>query len=145
MADLVPDYDELDDDELLEDEDNENDIEFDEEPLFTYALHDDNTCSGFVDNLDAIKQLVRLILDIERYDHTIYDWDYGSELKQLFGMSTDYCVPEIERLITEALTADERIEAVDNFEFEISKRSILVKFTVHTEYGDAEMEQEINV
>jgi hypothetical protein len=86
-----------------------------------------------------------LILNIERYDYTICGWDYGSELKQLIGMPIDYCIPEIERLIAEALLADARIVDVTDFRFESEKRSITVTFTVHTEYGETEIEQEINV
>jgi hypothetical protein len=147
MADLVPNYDELEDDELIgEDETDDEEFEIETEPSYTYAINwEQNAVMGYIDELDAIRQAVILMLEIERYDHSMFSWDYGSELKQLIGMPMDYCIPEVERLISEVLLEDDRIEAVDQFVFEPDKRRLKVSFTVHSAYGDTEMETEIDV
>ena len=120
------------------------DFEVETEPSKTYSLDIENgRIRGFVDELDAVRQAVYLILNTERYDHLIYSWDYGVELKELIGEPKEYAYPEIKRCITEALLQDDRITAVDDFEFESSLKSVHVKFTVYTIYGDMEVETDV--
>ena len=51
-----------------------------------------------------------------------YSWNYGVELVELIGQPKEYALPEIKRCITEALLQDDRITAVDGFEFETGKK-----------------------
>lgn len=44
------------------------------------------------------------------------------ELQDLIGKPMDYVMVEVERRITEALTQDDRIDSVDNFEFEVHRK-----------------------
>lgn len=101
-----------------------------------------NTCDG----LEAVKQSVFKILNTERYDYLIYSWNYGIELKDLYGKSPTYVCPEIERMVKEALSQDDRITGVDDFEFDISKNGMVsVSFTVHTIFGDLNEEMVVNI
>ena len=98
------------------------------------------------DNLEAIKQTIFKILNTERYAYIIYSWNYGIELKDLFGKPVRYVCPEIERRVKEALLCDDRILEVDNFEFDFPKRGVVsVSFTVHTIFGDLEEEMMVNI
>ena len=107
---------------------------------------DRNRIFGTCDNLEAIKQTVFKILNTERYEYIIYSWNYGIELKDLFGQPIRYVCPEIERRVKEALLQDDRITAVDNFEFDFPKRGVVaVKFTVHTIFGDLAEGMAVNV
>ncbi len=102
--------------------------------------------SGYTDEQEAMKQAIYKILRTERYKYIIYSWNYGIELEDLIGMPVNYCVPEIERRITEALLQDLRIEDVAEFEFDITKKSVvLVKFTAYTEFGNIEIQEEVNI
>lgn len=101
--------------------------------------------NGHVDELEAMHQVIYKILNTERYQYIIYSWDYGIETLDLFGEPISYVCPEIERRIIEALIQDDRIESVDNFEFDYSKKGkLLVTFCVHTIYGDLEEERAVN-
>lgn len=101
--------------------------------------------NGHVDELEAMHQVIYKILNTERYQYIIYSWDYGIETLDLFGEPISYVCPEIERRITEALLQDDRIESIDSFEFDYSKKGILiVTFCVHTIYGDIEEERAVN-
>lgn len=101
-----------------------------------------NTC----DSLEAVKQSIFKILNTERYDYLIYSWNYGIELKNLFGKSPMYVCPEIERMVKEALFQDDRITDIDGFEFDISKNGVVsVSFTVHTIFGDLNEEMVVNI
>ncbi len=112
----------------------------------TYKLNiNKETISGYIDEREAMRQAIYLILNIERYDYLIYSWNYGIELKDLFGQPTFYVMAELERRITEALTADSRITGVDNFEITREGKKVHAKFTVHTIFGDIEAEKVVMI
>lgn len=101
--------------------------------------------NGYVDELQAMHQVVYKILNTERYQYIIYSWDYGIETIDLYGEPISYVCPEIERRITEALVQDDRIESVDNFEHDYTEKGKLhVTFIVHTIYGDLNEEKVVN-
>ena len=100
---------------------------------------------GYTDDLDAIKQAIYLILSTERYAHIIYSWDFGVELANLFGKPMTYVMSELPRRITEALTQDDRIEDVIDFEFERNGKKLHTTFTAVTTAGNIPTELEVEV
>lgn len=124
----------------------EQDFEITEQPTHTYKMNlESNLIRGYTDGQEAMKQAIYKILNTERYQYVMYSWNYGIELLDLYGEPVSYVCPELERRITEALTRDDRIQTVDNFEFNISKKGeILVTFTAHTVFGDVVAEKVVN-
>ena len=122
------------------------DLEMETEPSVNYKMNiKQDIINGTVDELEAMKQVIYKILNTERYQYIIYSWNYGIELMDLLGMPVIYVIPELERRITEALIQDERIESVDDFEFDSSeKRTVKASFTVHTIFGDVQTEKVVN-
>ena len=117
-----------------------------EQPSYTYKLDiDKGRIRGMTDEADAMLQAVYLILSVERYQYPIYSFNYGVELADLIGQPKDYVMSEAKRRITEALTQDDRIESVDGWAFETTKKSVIVTFTVHTSFGDIETTKEVAV
>lgn len=113
-------------------------------PSNTYKMNTD-TINGNVDMLDAVVQASYKILATERYNTPIYSWDYGLETADLVGKPRYYVVSEIKRRITEALTQDDRIELVDNFEFSYPSKNVIVcKFCINTIYGSSPLRKEVN-
>lgn len=124
----------------------ETDIQELEIPSRTYKINlNKNRVNGYTDNLDAIKQAVYLILNIERYKFPIYSWDYGIELEDLFGKDSSYVIPELERRISEALLQDDRIIQVSDFDFNVNKNKIHVEFLVTSNLGEFNAETEVNI
>lgn len=119
-------------------------LEVETQPNLTYALDiEHGRIRGMVDNLESLRQAIYLILSTERYAYLIYSWDYGVELVELIGKPKEYALPEIKRCITEALLQDDRVTAVDGFEFETGKETVHVTFTVHSIFGDLEVETDV--
>lgn len=111
------------------------------QPTRTYRLVlESMRVTGQTDGTEAIKQAIFKILSTERYQYLIYSWNYGIELKDLWGKPTTYVIPELKRRITEALTWDDRIDAVDNFKFTVYGEAVHVEFTAHTTAGIIETE-----
>ena len=101
--------------------------------------------SGYVDDLQAVAQAVYLILSTERYKFIIYSWDYGVELVDLFGKPMPYVMAELPRRIKEALTQDNRITDVTDFQFEKNGKRLLTTFTVVSNVGNISTELEVEV
>lgn len=115
-------------------------------PSNTFAIDFiSNKITGFVDEKEAIKQAIALILNTERYKFLIYSWNYGAELEDLIGTHPDIVEDESERIISEALLQDDRIKAVYDFGFERRKDSIVVAFKVDTIFGEIEAETEVSL
>jgi hypothetical protein len=116
-------------------------FQYETSPDLTYKLNiESETVAGYVDELEAYKQAIYKILNTERYDYLIYSWNYGIELKELFGQPIAWVVPELERRITEAIMQDDRTESVHSFEFDTSKRGVVaVTFTASSIYGETEI------
>lgn len=104
-----------------------------------------NRINGFTDDLDAIKQAIYLILSTERYKHIIYSWDYGVELIDLIGQPIPYVMSELPRRIKDALTQDNRIDDVVDFEFERNGKKLHTKFTVISNVGSISTELEVEI
>lgn len=101
--------------------------------------------NGYVDDLESIKQTIYILLSVERYAYLLYSWDYGVELVDLFGKPMSYVMSELPRRIEEALTMDDRIESVTDFEFEQKGKKLKTTFTVITTVGNIETEMEVEI
>lgn len=115
-------------------------------PSRTFRMnHNTLTITGTVDQIEAVEQAVFLILNTERYVWLIHSWDYGVELHNLIGKDVEYCLPEIERRVKEALLQDDRITAVKNFEFEVNKKKVLTTFVVVSIFGEINTEMVVEI
>ncbi|MCY6958877.1 DUF2634 domain-containing protein [Clostridium brassicae] len=110
------------------------------QPSKTYKIKD-GRIQGFIDELEALKQSIELILCIERYEYLIYSWNYGSELKGLITIDKGIAESEFKRRVKEALSQDDRIKNVDNFIFEYEEDSVLAEFTIFSIYGEFPIER----
>jgi hypothetical protein len=124
-----------------------NDYVFVKQPSKTYMLRfeSDSRVKGYVDEKEAVKQAIFLILSTERYKYIIYSDGYGIELADLFGKDVRYVTAVLPDRIKEALTQDDRIEDVTDFQFETNKHKVFVKFKAVTQYGEIETEWEVDI
>ncbi|WP_028988022.1 DUF2634 domain-containing protein [Thermicanus aegyptius] len=107
-----------------------------EQPSRTWRLDfDHGRVAGMIDGLDAVQQAVAKILQTERFRHLIYDADYGVELNGLIGQNFMFVQSELRRRIREALTQDDRIEDVMDFQIDIVGDTVAVRFTVVSSFG----------
>ncbi len=118
-------------------------FDVEEQPSKTYYLDKKNKrIVGIVtDYLKAIEQAVYLILSTERYDYVMYSWNYGIELKDLYGQIKEYVIPNLINRIKEALLQDDRIMDVVDFNYKINKNVYSISFTVITEYGNIDISE----
>lgn len=123
-----------------------NDFIVTERPDKSYKMDfNENNVTGFCDSIEAMKQTVFRILNIERYKYIIYSWNYGIETIDLYGEPVTYVCPELERRITEALCMDSRITDVSDFKHDTSvKKTVHTTFIVHTIFGDIPAEKEVH-
>lgn len=115
-------------------------------PTKTYAIDlEKGRITGYVDEQEAMKQAIFLALSTERFDYAIYDHNYGITLKDLFGKDKYIACAVLERRIRDALSADDRIASLTDFEFETAKNTVHVTFTANTIFGKVSEEVNFNV
>lgn len=117
------------------------------QPSLTYKLDfERKRISGKIDNEEAIRQLVMKILYTERYAYVIYSSQYGVELDRLIGKDYDFIVSDLERTITEALLADDRILGITDFVVEQTAIDrMAVSFRVNSVVGATNISTEVQI
>ena len=127
-------------------DDLQHDFEIVELPSKSFRLNTGtNIMTGLVNNQEAVKQAIYIILNVERYEYLIHSWNFGVELADLYGKPLSFCFPEIKRRVTEALLQDDRITGVDDFTFETAKGKVHATFQVTTIFGVVESETEVEI
>lgn len=115
-------------------------------PSYDYKLDETKQeIKGFVSEIEELKQAIYKILSTERYKYVIYSFNYGIELSDLFGQPPQYVCPELQRRITDALSVDDRITGINNFDFDIEQDIIKVKFDVNTIFGETKINYSLEV
>lgn len=121
------------------------DFEEEIEPSKTFKINKElDRCYGTIDELEAMKQAIFFMLNIERYNHLIYSWNTGFETNDLIGQPTVYVASEVKQRIQDALLQDDRITEVDSFEVTITKNKVHVQYVAHTIFGEITAEKEVD-
>lgn len=125
-----------------------NELEFISYGNMTYDMKiEENKIIGVTnDDLESVKQMIYKILNTERYENIIYSWNFGIELHDLFGEPIDWVCSELTERIKDALSVDDRITDVGEFEFDLSTRNVVVcTFLVSTIYGTISENVEVRI
>ncbi|MEY8322201.1 DUF2634 domain-containing protein [Lachnospiraceae bacterium 46-61] len=118
-----------------------NGIEISTLPTKTHYINkNENLITGMTDGIEALKQAIYIILRVERYQHIIYSWNYGIELKDLFGKPTTYVCAVLPSRIKDALIQDDRIQNVCDIVTSAEGNTVSIHFTVQSIYGEFEQE-----
>lgn len=104
---------------------------------------DRGVLTTYISGVESVKQAAALILSTERFEYEIYSHQYGVELVDLIGDTQSYVMSEVKRRVIEALTQDDRITSVDNFQYKRDGRKLEVTFTVHTSVGEFDGNTEV--
>lgn len=134
-------------DDLDDDDDQDDDGEVVEEalPSKTYAVVN-GRITGVIDGMDAVVQAIDKILKTNRFVNMIYSEQYGNDLDELVGEDFAYVEADIERVLQEALQADDRIDDVSVLSIRQTGRdSVEISVSVTTAFGSTTLAQEVQV
>ena len=119
-------------------------VNFQSQPsLSWYIDKETNRITGTVDGLAAVKQAVEIILNVERYRWQIYQPYSGMEWNGLLGQDPGYVGSELQRRLIDALTVDDRVTGISDYDYTISGNTLAATFTVNTVYGSIQETQEV--
>jgi hypothetical protein len=119
----------------LDNEENQN-------PTLTFQIANGRIRNKF-DGLGAMVQAVDKILKTERFVFPIYTDQYGNDL---LGKDLGYAKVEAERMVKEALLADERVIKVDITNInETSPNTLTLTGECQTSYGNIPIESEVSI
>ncbi|OES45802.1 DUF2634 domain-containing protein [Domibacillus iocasae] len=115
-----------------------------EQKTYRFNFETGRLTSELISGLEAVRQFVMMALRIPRYAHSIYSADTGNELGEMLSdpdTTPEYKMMEIERLVTEAIIYDERINRVHSFEIRHMEDAFHVSFIVDTAAGELGFEE----
>lgn len=121
-------------------------VNFQSQPsLSWYIDKTTNRITGTVDGQAAVRQAVEIILNVERFQWQIYQPYSGMEWNGLLGQDPGYVGAELQRRLIDALTVDDRVTGISNYDYTIDGNVLTATFTVNTVYGDIDESQEVNL
>lgn len=121
-------------------------VEFVQQPSRTWYINKTaNRIQGEADGIDAVRQAVEIILNVERFRWQIYKPYSGTQWEGLLGQDPGYVGSELQRRVTAALTMDDRVRGISGFSYAVSGNVLSASFTVNTVYGDTQTTVEVNI
>ena len=123
-----------------------NGVTFVQQPSLTWYINkSSNQIQGEVDGLEAVKQAVEIILNVDRFWWQIYSPNSGMEWDGLIGLDPGYVASELQRRILDALSVDDRVRGISDFSYSVSGNVLNATFTVDTVYGETQTNVEVNL
>ena len=123
-----------------------NGVTFVQQPSLTWYINkSSNQIQGEVDGLEAVKQAVEIILNVDRFWWQIYSPNSGMEWDGLIGLDPGYVASELQRRILDALSVDDRVRGISDFSYSVSGNVLNATFTVDTVYGETQTTVEVNL
>ena len=121
-------------------------VTFIQQPSLTWYINkDSNRIVGDVDGLEAVRQAVEIILNVERFRWQIYSPNSGMQWDGLIGQDPGYVASEIQRRMLDALSVDDRVRGISNFEYTMAGSTMTCSVTVNTVYGKTQTTVEVNL
>lgn len=111
-------------------------VSFQSQPSLSWYINKEtNRIEGTVDGQAAIRQAVEIILNVERFRWQIYRPYSGMEWDGLIGQDPGYVGAELQRRVIDALTVDDRVTGISDYDYTVDGASLSAVFTVNTVYG----------
>lgn len=114
------------------------------QPSRTWRITDNRIC-GETDGWESVRQAVEIILNVERFRWQIYRPYSGMQWRGLIGQDPGYVTAELQRRLREALTMDDRVKGISQFDYIMDGDALACFVTVDTVYGDVEAAVEVNI
>ena len=117
------------------------------QPSFGWGVDFENKrISGFIDEIESVKQAIYMILSTERYTQPIHTWNHGLETCDLYQSNKFFIIPQLQSRIMDALYQDDRITEISNFKFDVQGTVYHVTFDVATIFDKTiKIESEVNI
>lgn len=121
-------------------------VRFEEQPSRTWYINKEtNRIQGECDGLEAVRQAVEIILNVERFRWQIYSPYSGMQWEGLIGQDPGYVASELQRRIRAALSVDSRVTGLSDFSYSVSGNALTASLTVNTVYGDTQTTVEVTL
>ena len=121
-------------------------VTFIQQPSLTWYINkDSNRIVGEVDGLEAVRQAVEIILNVERFRWQIYSPNSGMQWDGLIGQDPGHVASEVQRRMLDALSVDDRVRGISNFEYSMDGSTMTCSVTVNTVYGETQTTVEVNL
>lgn len=126
-------------------DEGEDELEEETLPSRTYRVQNSRIIA-MTDGQGAMIQAVDKILQTERFVYPIYDEQYSNDFEELIGKDFGYAETEVDRMLREALLADDRVTdvSVDSID-KIDSTTLRVVGSCETVFGTVPIENEVSL
>lgn len=100
---------------------------------------------GRVDNYEAVRQAVEVIVNVERFRWQIYTPNFGTDFDGLLGNEPGYVASELQRRLNDAFLPDNRILGISDFAYTFENGVLTASVTVNTVFGPVGTSLEVAV
>lgn len=111
--------------------------------LSWYINKETNRIEGTADGLAAVRQAVEIILNVQRFRWQIYQPYSGMDWEGLIGQDAGYVGAELQRRLIDALTVDDRVTGISNYDYTAEGDTLTATFTVNTVFGSFDESAEV--
>lgn len=119
-------------------------VQFEDQPTLTFYVDPiSKKIKGTAQNFDVMQQAIEIMLSVERYKWQIYTSNFGMEFDGLIGEDPGYVASELQRRISDALSIDNRIIGIEDFEYTVDDGVLTATLTVRTVYGNVDQQVEV--
>ena len=119
-------------------------VQFEAQPTLTFYVDPiSKKIKGTAQNFDVMQQAIEIMLSVERYKWQIYTSNFGMEFDGLIGEDPGYVASELQRRISDALSIDNRIIGIEDFEYTVDDGVLTATLTVRTVYGNVDQQVEV--
>lgn len=119
-------------------------VQFEDQPTLTFYVDPiSKKIKGTAQNFDVMQQAIEIMLSVERYKWQIYTSNFGMEFDGLIGEDPGYVASELQRRISDALSIDNRIIGIEDFEYTVDDGVLTATLTVRTVYGNIDQQVEV--
>lgn len=100
---------------------------------------------GRGDNYEAVRQAVKVIVNVERFHWQIYSPNFGTDFTGLLGNEPGFVASELQRRLNDAFLPDSRILGISDFSYTFDSGILTARVTVNTVFGPVKTSLEVRL
>lgn len=121
-------------------------VAFQDQPSLTWIADPvTHRLRGRGDNLEAVRQAVEIIVNVERFKWQIYSPNFGVDLDNLLARDAGYVASELQRRLADAILPDNRLLGISGFSYAVDGPVMTAAVTVSTVFGDINTTLEVTL
>ncbi len=111
----------------------------------TWQIKDGDVTEKIIDEKEALLQRLQLELETEKFEYSIFSWNYGIKTRDLLGQPPTFIVAKIDFRVENMLKKYEEVTGIkDRLAIEIEPGELILIYELTSVYGTFVVGREVN-